>query len=173
MRSGDGLLLDDFGDPSRAAIGTRWTVFTDRVMGGRSEARAAIVVADGVPVLRLAGEVSLANRGGFIQAALPLEGPEGTPLDASGFAGFRLRVRGEAPGAFLHLRTSDTTLPWEHYAAPIPLSRDWADVAVPFAAFSGRGTGRVLDPARLVRVGLVAGGGAGPARIEVARLALG
>lgn len=173
MHSRDELLLDDFRDPSRATIGTRWAVFTDRVMGGRSDARAAIIVADGVPVLRLAGEVSLANRGGFIQAALPLEGPGGGPLDASAFTELRLRLRGEAPGAFLHLRTADTTLPWAHYAAPLPLRAGWADVVVPFTAFAGRSTTRALDRTRLVRVGLVAGGGAGPARLDLARLALG
>jgi len=47
------LILDDFAqDPSAA---TRWTVFSDRVMGGVSDARAAMETVRERRALRLGG----------------------------------------------------------------------------------------------------------------------
>ena len=80
-------LIDDF---TRAdglsALGTPWRAVTDQVMGGRSEGAIRRRVLDGRQALCLAGDVSLANNGGFVQAMLDLTPPGGpeSGLDASG-----------------------------------------------------------------------------------------
>jgi hypothetical protein len=164
------LLIDDF---SRAdglsALGTAWGCFTDTVMGGRSSGGAERIAIEGGRALRLAGTVSLANNGGFIQVALALR-PDGSALDASGFGGIRLRTRG-APGPyFLHLRTCDTIRPWQLYQAPLPVTNDWQTVTVPFGAFVPQRLDRALDLAQLLRLGIVAYGAAFAADVMVTDL---
>ncbi|HSG56127.1 MAG TPA: CIA30 family protein, partial [Paracoccaceae bacterium] len=103
-----------------------WTYVSDQVMGGVSEGRARIGTVDGQPVLHLTGQVSTANRGGFIQARVTLDSPP--PEKASGVV---LRVRGNGEGYFVHLRTAGTVLPWQYYQAPFPTTPDWAEVRIP------------------------------------------
>ena len=166
----DELLLDDFQrDDGLSALGTRWEGFTDRVMGGRSDMQLGYRDSGGVPVLFLRGPVRLENRGGFIQARLPLD-PAGGSLDASAWQGVRIKVRG-APGPyFLHLRTRQTWQPWQYYRAPIEVGPAWTEQFIPFAAFEGRATGRRMDVSALKSVGVVAYGEAFEAEVEVARL---
>ncbi|MEB3329794.1 MAG: CIA30 family protein [Candidatus Sericytochromatia bacterium] len=166
------MLLDDFDTlDARSALGTTWQGFSDTVMGGRSTFRLTFEPVRGKPALRLRGEVSLENRGGFIQAALPLAA--GGALDASGYQGVRVIVSGR-PGSYaIHLRTSDHRLPWQHHAAPLPVTPGWQTVDVPFSRFegSGWGVGR-LDPRKLQRLGLVASKQAFLADLAVAHLSL-
>lgn len=166
----DTLLLDDFQrDDGLSALGTRWEGFTDRVMGGRSDMEVGRRDSDAGPVLFLRGQVRLENRGGFIQARLPLD-PYGGSLDVRAWEGLRITVRG-APGPYyLHLRTRQTWLPWQYYRAPIEVGSGWRDQFVPFAAFEGRAIGRRIDVSRLESVGVVAYGEAFEAEVEVLRL---
>jgi hypothetical protein len=67
-------LIDDFSKPNGiSSLGTKWRMFTDRVMGGLSSASSGYEVIEGRRCLRLQGSVSLENNGGFVQVALPLE----------------------------------------------------------------------------------------------------
>lgn len=151
---GEGLLLHDFtdGDP-RSELGTEWEGFTDRVMGGRSTISSGIVPGDEGYLLRLSGRVSLENNGGFIQVRLMLAEDGG--FDAEEYSGIAVVARRadggvdtadggvdtadaagkESGGYYLHLRTPRTLFPWAHYAAPLPVGRDWREVRVPFTAF--------------------------------------
>lgn len=169
----DALLLDDFqrGD-GLSALGTRWEGFTDRVMGGRSDMQFGFRDNDVGPVLFLRGQVRLENRGGFIQARLPLD-PAGGSFDASAWQGLRIKVRGTPGPYYLHLRTRQTWQPWQYYRAPIEVSSAWSEQFIPFTAFEGRATGRRLDVRALKSVGVVAYGEAFDAELEVARLELG
>ena len=156
MAQSSDLLLDDFArDDGRAAIGTDWQGFTDRVMGGLSEMRAARVMTERGPALALAGRVRLENNGGFIQARTEL--PDGLPEAATGL---RLRVRGNGERYFIHLRTTRTALPWQYYQQGFETGPDWADVTLPFADFapSGRMMAGRLHPAEVRSLGLVAYG---------------
>ncbi len=166
------LLLDDFRrDDGIAVLGTRWEGFTDRVMGGRSDMQVGYREADIGRVLQMRGQVRLENRGGFIQARLPLATGGGS-IDASTWQGIHIKVRG-APGPYyLHLRTRQTWQPWQHFRAPIEVGPEWREQFVPFTAFEGRATWRSLDPAALESIGVVAYGAAFEAEIEVARLEL-
>jgi len=168
----DTLLLDDFQrEDGLSTLGTRWEGLTDRVMGGHSDMQIGYRDSDAGPVLFLRGQVRLENRGGFIQARLPLD-PAGGSFDASAWQGLRIKVRG-APGPYyLHLRTGQMWLPWQYYRAAIEVGPGWREQFIPFTAFEGRAIGRRVDVSRLKSVGVVAYGEAFEAEIEVARLEL-
>ncbi len=87
-------LLDDFTDAN--VVARRWRVFSDRVMGGVSNARADLQVVAGRSALRLSGRVTLERNGGFIQVARSLEGER---FDAAKFDGIQLAVCG-TPGSY-------------------------------------------------------------------------
>jgi len=173
VQAADELLLDDFTDrEGRSTFGTRWTGFTDRVMGGRSDMQAGVVETEAGPALGMRGTVRLDNNGGFIQVRLPLEAG-GQTLDGSGFDGVALEVRG-APGPyFVHLRTPDCRRPWQYYRADLPVTAQWREVFVPFSAFHGKSIRGAPDFGNLRSIALVAYGEAFEAEVEVRRLALG
>ncbi len=166
------LLIDDFSDADRvSALRTRWEGLTDRVMGGRSEMEMAIRESSGGAVLGMRGTVRLENRGGFIQARLPLD-PRGGHFDASDWWGVRLKVRG-APGPYyVHLRTRQNWMPWQYFRARFEIGPEWREVSLPFTAFEGAATRRVLDVRSLKSIAVVAYGEAFEADIEVARIEL-
>ena len=64
-------IIDDLSpEPPIATIGSNWQLLTDQVMGGVSK---GIMVRDAVagrPAIRMRGDVSLENNGGFVQIAL-------------------------------------------------------------------------------------------------------
>jgi len=109
---------------------TRWRFFSDNVMGGVSSGQVAIVQENGQPLARMTGRVSTANNGGFIQMRLDLAAPP-----PEGTTGVRLIVRGNDQRYFVHLRTGGTFLPWQYYQAGFDVTRDWAEVRLPLAAF--------------------------------------
>lgn len=165
------LLVDDFrAADGRSALGTSWQGFSDRVMGGLSELRAGRREADEGPVMFLAGRVRLENNGGFIQVRLPLH-PGGSSFDARTWKGVALRVRGRPGAYYVHLRSRDTRLPWQYYAAPVELGSAWQELRLPFEAFEGRSLRAPLDLANLRSLAVVAYGEAFEAEIEVARVA--
>jgi hypothetical protein len=128
-----------------------WSYLADTVMGGVSEGTARI--EDGA--LRLTGTVSTANRGGFIQARTAV--PQGLPENTTAL---RLRVRGNGERYFVHLRTTRTRLPWQYYQQGFDTGPDWAEVTLPFTAFtaSGRLMSGTLRPAEIRSIGIVAYG---------------
>jgi hypothetical protein len=163
------LVLDDFSQaPDDAG---RWSVFTDRVMGGVSVAQAQLTTVLGRRALRLQGRVSLANNGGFVQVARPLGGGD-APLDATGTSGLQLDVCGTPGRYFVHLRTVHTRAPWQYYRAPLPVAAEWHTVSVPWSAFTPGGLSQALDVRGLLRLGVVGGSEAFDADVALARLAI-
>lgn len=102
----------------------QWRYAADTVMGGVSEGQA--VIQEGV--LRLTGNVSTANNGGFIQARTDL--PEGIAGDT-----VHLRVRGNGERYFVSLRSLHAQRPWQSYRAAFETNGDWTDIALPLSAF--------------------------------------
>jgi hypothetical protein len=138
-----------------AAIGTKWQLVSDAVMGGVSSGRISRVVADGRPAIRMQGSVSLENNGGFIQAALDLA-PDGGTINAGAFTGIALDVLGNGEHYGLHLRTPDLTRPWQSYRQSFVAEPAWREVRLPFTGFQPYRTDVPLDVRYLRRLGLVA-----------------
>jgi hypothetical protein len=150
------LIDDRHSGDLQSGLGTQWRLITDSVMGGVSSGTLGLDQREGRDCLRLQGEVSLQNNGGFIQAALEL-GPSGV-MDASAYAGVELDVYGNGEAYNVHLKTSRVWLPWQHYRAGFMAEPGWHTVRVPFAEFEGYRIGARFDPARLERIGIVAYG---------------
>jgi adhesin HecA-like repeat protein len=168
----DAMLIDDFFRQDFVSkLGTQWRAVSDRVMGGVSQASLAYVVVDGNSGLRLTGDVRLDNNGGFIQAALDLA-PPGQRLDASGYTGMRLVVRGNSQQYSVHLRTPDAVRPWQSYRAHFNASPAWEEIDLPFDAFVPYRLEPALDTKNLTRMGLVAIGREFSADLVIARVSL-
>jgi hypothetical protein len=164
-------VIDDFTDDGLVSeLGTRWRGVSDQVMGGISKAKVSHSVIDGRPSLCMTGDVRLENDGGFIQAALDLA-PAGDTIDASGFTGVRIFVRGNGEKYSVHLRTPDNVRPWQSYRAHFTAGSDWETMDLPFETFVPYRLEAPLDTTRLRRIGLVAIGRAFYADLAVSELA--
>ncbi|MGD8538134.1 MAG: CIA30 family protein [Candidatus Aminicenantes bacterium] len=166
----ESLLIDDFsGSNGISSLGRQWRMFTDRVMGGVSTADWAYETIDGRRCVRLRGDVSLANNGGFVQIALPLT-EEGRPFDASAFKGVRLWAYGNGETYHIHLRSTDNRRPWQYYGAKFIADSSWRMVELPFSDFYPESLRAELKTDQLVRIAVVAIGREFKADIAVERL---
>lgn len=138
-----------------SAIGTRWQLFTDGVMGGVSDGTMLRDSVAGRPAIRMRGQVSLENNGGFIQIGLDLS-PLGNAVDASIWQGVELDVSGNGEEYNLHLRTEDLTRPWQSYRHGFRADPQWRTVQLRFQDFVPHRTDAPLDLSRLRRIGVVA-----------------
>lgn len=163
------VLIDDFSREDSSALGTKWQSFTDRVMGGLSNGQASFETLEGKRCLRLRGDVSLENQGGFVQAALPLV-KQGGVFDAGGHKGIRIWARGNGEKYYIHLRTTETALPWQYYQAAFETDKTWRQVDIPFADFRPENLEPGLDPRKLKRLAVVAAKKAFSADVAVARI---
>ena len=165
------MVIDDFTDDGLVSeLGARWRGVSDQVIGGISKAKVSHSVIDGRPSLCMTGDVRLENDGGFIQAALDLA-PAGDNIDASGFTGVRIFVRGNGEKYSVHLRTLDNVRPWQSYRAHFTAGSDWETMDLPFETFVPYRLEAPLDTTRLRRIGLVAIGRAFYADLAVSELA--
>jgi len=149
------LTIDDrqTGD-YKSTLGSEWRIVTDGVMGGVSQGRLSVDEIEKRPCLRLRGDVSLENNGGFIQAALDL--PHDSLQDVSDYLGVLIQVYGNGEPYNIHLRTHDMQLPWQSYRATFTAANQWKTLRLPFAAFEAYRTSKALDIRRLKRIGVVA-----------------
>jgi hypothetical protein len=161
-------VIDDLSrDAPLSTIGTRWQLFTDRVMGGVSNGTMVREVVAGRPAIRMRGDVSLENNGGFVQIAIDLA-PDGKPIDASVWRGIELDVFGNGEDYGLHLRTEDLTRPWQSYRQSFRADPQWRTIQFRFQDFVPYRTEIPLNTRRLRRIGVVAIG-----RVFAADLAVG
>jgi len=165
------LLIDDRSSDSLHIAGDRvWRIVTDTVMGGVSSATLEPARTQDRNCLRMRGDVSLENNGGFVQATLDLL-PNGF-LDASGYCGIEIDVCGNGESYNLHLRTADTRIVWQSYRAGFIADSRWQTLKIPFQSFHPHRIDTPLDTAHLRRLGVVAIGRAMQADISIGRLAL-
>lgn len=159
-------VIDDLSQPfPLTPRGMRWGVVTDGVMGGLSAGTLTRTEWQGRPCLHLTGDVSLANDGGFLQAALDLG-----PTDGSLWDGIALTVAGPPESYNLHLRTTDLTRPQQSYRATFATAPDWTTHHIPWSRITPHRTEAPFRPARLRRIGLVAIGRAFRADLHIADL---
>jgi hypothetical protein len=149
------LVLSDFDvDPEQFAPGVRWSGFTDRVMGGVSDATLERATVAGRRCIRLAGRVTRDRGGGFIQAALDLA-PRGGVLDGSPWRGVELDLCGNDEDYNVHLRTPDCRWYDESYRCTFRATPEWRRLRIPWRDFKPNGLGAPLATARLQRVALL------------------
>ena len=102
------LLLTNGGSMADNLIKTgQWVYLADTVMGGISQGTAHFENQGTSQVIRLSGEVSTANNGGFIQVRSPV-----TWEAAKDKTGVKLTVKGNGDLYYLHIRSTNTRLPW-------------------------------------------------------------
>ena len=149
-------IIDDLSrEPPLATIGTSWRMFTDTVMGGVSVgtmSRELVVVRQAI---RMQGNVSLENNGGFVQISLDLD-PDGKAVDVSSCQGLELDVFGNSETYAMHLRTADLSRPWQSYRQSFRADPEWRTVELPFKDFVAHRTDVGLNTRRLKRIGIVA-----------------
>jgi hypothetical protein len=169
MHSNSSIIDDLSREPPLSAIGTRWQLFTDRVMGGVSNGTMVHETVAGQPAIRMRGDVSLENNGGFVQIAIDLA-PDGKAVDASAWQGIQLDVFDNGEEYGVHLRTEDLTRPWQSYRQSFRAEPQWRTVRLGFQEFLPYRTETPLDTRRLRRIGVVAIGRAFSADLAIGGL---
>ena len=106
-----------------------WEYISDRVMGGVSTGKAEIKKEGDNFFLRLSGNVSTKNNGGFIQVRSDVDDL------ADNFKGLRLKVKGEASSYFIHIRTNFLFLPWQFYSGEFLVDNEWKEIELLFKDF--------------------------------------
>ncbi len=160
-------IIDDLSrEPPLSFIGAQWQLFTDRVMGGVSNGTMDREMVAGRPAIRMRGDVSLENNGGFVQISLDFS-PDGNAVDLSAWSGIELDVFGNGEEYSIHLRTSDLNRPWQSYRQSFRADPQWRTAPFRFQDFAPFRTDVALDTRRLRRLGLVAIGRAFSADLAV------
>ena len=133
----------------------QWSYLADTVMGGVSEGSAKFRNSGSDKIIRLTGEVSTANNGGFIQvrASVPWE-------LAKGKTGIRLKVKGNGDQYYLHIRNTNTRLPWHYYQKSFETTATWQEIKLPFQSFmkSSSLMRAVIKQSTIKTIGIVAYG---------------
>jgi len=148
------LIIDDrTSDNLSSSLGTQWRLVTDQVMGGVSNGELTLDNYKGKNCLRMRGDISTDNNGGFVQIALDLTQDE--PLDASAYAGIELSIFGNNEHYNIHIRTTDLWLPWQSYRFSFKATPDWQIIRIPFANLEAYRTTTKFHQDKLKRIGLV------------------
>ncbi len=133
----------------------QWSYFADTVMGGVSDGSAEFQSNGSDNTIRLTGEVSTANNGGFIQvrSSIPWE-------LAKGKTGIKLKVKGNGETYYLHIRNSSTRLPWHYYQQGFDATNTWQEIDLPFQSFvkSSSLMRTIINQTTIKTIGIVAYG---------------
>lgn len=149
------LIIDDRSTGTiRSNIDANWRLLTDQVMGGVSKGSLTTDKYNGKKCLRMKGQVSTENNGGFVQMALDLN--EGKTFDASKYQGLELIVAGNNEVYNLHYRTSGLWMPWQSYRASFKVTPQWGIVQIPFSMMTQYRTSKQFKAKQIKRIGLVA-----------------
>jgi hypothetical protein len=151
----------------------QWEDFTDQVMGGASEGSSSLMQENGELFLRLSGDVSLKNNGGFIQTRMRLASGFNV-YNAADYDGVRLTIRGKGEGYYLFYRTSGTFFPWLYYSASVRLSDQWQIIDIPWNAVQKGDFGSLgkFTPSKLKSIALVAYGKEFSAEVDLKQIGL-
>ena len=133
----------------------QWSYLADTVMGGVSEGTAKFEGKGLDQAIRLIGEVSTANNGGFIQVRSPVLWGA-----AKGKTGVKLTIKGNGEQYYLHIRSANTRLPWHYYQQSFQTNGSWSEVRLPFDAFvkSSSLMKTRLNQSKIKTIGIVAYG---------------
>ena len=140
-----------------------WAYLDDTVMGGVSQGRAEF--SNGA--LRLIGQVSTKNNGGFIQVRTRID-----PSEFVGKVGVKIKVKGNGDIYYLHIRNGSARLPWHYYTATFQTNEKWQEILIPFNNFEKSATfmPRKLNAETIKTLGVVAYGRNHEADVAIANL---
>jgi len=144
--------------PFNADSGKYWQYVSDRVMGGISDGKVILEQDGEMYYVRLTGNVSTANNGGFIQlrAGVSFANSE---KDGKNLQGVRINVRGNGETYYIHIRTNESWSPSDYYATTFKADADWKMIDLPFNKFERRWSkDSRLDPKKIRSFGIVAYG---------------
>ena len=148
------LIIDDRASGNiTSSLGTQWRLVTDQVMGGVSNGDLTPDNYKGRNCLRMRGDVSTDNNGGFVQMALDLTKDES--FDASAYAGVELVVSGNDESYNIHFRTTELWLTWQSYRFSFRVTPEWQKIRIPFASLEAYRTTTKFHRDKLKRIGLV------------------
>lgn len=136
-----------------STLGTEWRFVSDTVMGGISTGNIKADKFNGKNCLRMRGNVSTENNGGFVQMALSLS--ERGVFDASDYDGLEIEVAGNNELYNVHFRTAGLWFPWQSYRASFTATPDWQTVRIPFTELESYKTSQKFPQDKLKRVGLL------------------
>jgi hypothetical protein len=146
------MLLSDFTHEKEFVIpGAAWRGFSDRVMGGVSNAKFRKEVIDGRHCARMTGNVTRDNGGGFIQMALDFKSSPATET----FSGFELLVYGNDEDYNAHIRTGDCGWYDQSYRVTFRAEKRWQTIQLPWSQFEPNGINAPLDTSNIQRLGLL------------------
>ena len=131
----DGIVDDRRSGDMRSNSGVEWQLITDGVMGGLSSGQLVLDEYRGKACLRMRGDVSTENNGGFLQVALSLTDIPGSKkgvFDASDYSGVEIEVSGNDETYNIHFRTEGLWFPWQSYRYSFTTSPDWQTYRIPF-----------------------------------------
>lgn len=166
------LVLSDFGGDEPVVIeGGGWRGFSDRVMGGISNARLDRDTVAGKNCIRLVGNVTRESNGGFIQMAMYF-GRNDAELDASAFGGIELLVYGNDEDYNCHIRTADCGWYDDSYRVTFFAKPEWQTVRLPWGEFVPNRVQAPLDTSRINRIAILGWMREFEADISLAEIAL-
>ncbi|MEP4553621.1 MAG: CIA30 family protein [Tateyamaria sp.] len=131
-----------------------WEYVADTVMGGVSRGQARLETVDGREAVRLTGNVSLDNNGGFVQIAFDLN--DGATVDARGYTGITFDVIGNGARYDLRLRTTALTRPWQSFRTDFIAPPIWTTIRIPFYELNAHRTESDFNPKDVRRIGILA-----------------
>ena len=149
------LVLSRFTNGENFIIpGGGWRGFSDRVMGGISNADLRTSRVGGKDCIRLTGNVTRESNGGFIQMAMYF-GRQYDELNASGYKGLELLIYGNNEDYNVHVRTSDCGWYDQSYRMTFFAKPEWQRLQIPWSAFEGNRIREPLDASRLQRIAVL------------------
>lgn len=153
-------------EETRMHLDPNWEYVADTVMGGVSQGSATPQVVEGRDAIRLQGEVSLDNNGGFVQVAFELD------VDASGAKGIAFDVFGNNEQYDIRLRTTQLSRPWQSFRTTFAATPEWTTIALPFTEFEPNKTDATFNASELRRIGFLAYGRAFTADLAITNVRL-
>jgi hypothetical protein len=149
----DKLMLSSFSN-GYMLPGAGWRGFSDRVMGGISNAEMESATIAGKNCIQLTGNVTRESNGGFIQMALYF-GRDYDELDGSAYKGIEILVYGNNEDYNLHLRTSDCGWHDESYRMTFFAEPAWQRMRIPWEAFEANKVVAPLNSSHLQRIAIL------------------
>ena len=154
-------MTEETADQTRLPLAPRWEWVTDSVMGGMSGGTMRQAPHHGRPAVRMTGQISLENNGGFLQMAFDVD------ADTAPWTGLAFDAYGNGETYDIRLKTTDLERPWQSFRTAFVAPDRWTTVSFPFQAFEPYRTTVEFRPSRLRRIGVLAVGRAFEADIAI------